>query len=351
MFIKYFSFYFFMTKNFSRSDGKLSGIHIEASTLAEATHKAILACHDYGMRVETPKYRMGMSLGYDEDIRITVFEPLSEPRIYSPGVYDGGEGVMQYVLDVTHGIHNHWKKSEEDPLFWGYTYNERFVDQLPFVFQRIKADFDSKGRISGRDYQFTIWRPGEDIILEQEDPPCWQRGHLRFLQSVDGETVLNYITDWRSRDLLKAWNENNIGQTELMRLFGLKISDMLGIPIELGSYIDRSSSLHLYGLYIDRDNLEKQIEQIREQDYENRSMRLDDFYKGTTGKDSTGLKRLIAAQSDAEARGYGKQQPEKKLRELGYDVDNFSYPSDWDSWPDSWDAEPDVTKLARVVEK
>ena len=30
----------------------------------------------------------------------------------------------------------------------------------------------------------------------------------------DGNYVLNYISDWRSRDLFKAWNENDIGQLE-----------------------------------------------------------------------------------------------------------------------------------------
>ena len=136
-----------------------------------------------------------------------------------------------------------------------------------------------------------------------------------------------------------------------MKLFGLKISDVLNIPIKLGSYIDRSSSLHLYGLYVDKDNLEKQIEQMREEGYDSKSCSLDDFYERTTDKNNTGLKRLIAAQSDAEARGYGKQQPEESLRKLSYDVDNFPYPKDWDSWPDSWNVEPDVTKFTRVVEK
>ena len=51
---------------------------------------------------------------------------------------------MQYILEMTHGIHNHWKKSPEHPNRWGYTYNERFDSQLPFVFQRIKADWDEK---------------------------------------------------------------------------------------------------------------------------------------------------------------------------------------------------------------
>ena len=139
-----------------RGDGKLPVIYVEAKNLAEATYKSIIACHDYGMRVETPKHVEGKSLGYDEDIMITVLNPLSEPRIYFPGIQDTGVGVMQYILEVTHGIHNHWKKTKKEPHFWGYTYNERFVDQLPFIFDRIKSEFQRKGKVTSRQYQFTI---------------------------------------------------------------------------------------------------------------------------------------------------------------------------------------------------
>ena len=66
--------------------------------------------------------------------------------------------------------------------------------------------------------------------------------------------------------------------------------------------------------------------------------------------DITGLKRTIAAQSDAERRGQGKQQPVSRLRALGYDLEKFSYPSDWDKWSDSWDAEPNPQLLARVLD-
>jgi thymidylate synthase len=252
-------------KNFSitRGNGKLKGALVEAENLAEATHKSIFACHDYGSRVETPKHKDGMSLGYDAPIMVGVNNPDSEPKVYFPGMHDDGRGVMQYILEVTHGIHNHWKKDEDHPERWGYTYNERFASQLPFVFQRIKADYNEKGRITGRDYHFSTWITGEDIIPEQEDPPCLQIGNIRFLMDENGQQVMNYMTIWRSRDLLKAWNENNIGQVELMKLIRDKTSDMLQIPIELGSYIDTSTSLHLYGLYVDRDNLEQQIEQMR----------------------------------------------------------------------------------------
>ena len=68
----------------------------------------------------------------------------------------------------------------------------------------------------------------------------------------------------------------------------------------------------------------------------------------TSGRDEKGLKRVIAAQMDAEKKGYGLNQSEETLKKLGYDLDEFPYPKEWDTWPDSWDAEPDPSKLARV---
>ncbi len=137
-----------------RGDGKIPVISVEADNLAEATHKSIIACHDFGARIETPKQQKEMTLGYDANILIEVKNPDSDPKIYFPGIYDDGRGIMQYILEVTHGIHNHWKKNPEDlkDQHWGYTYNERFVDQIPFVLARIKHDWETKKRISGRDY-------------------------------------------------------------------------------------------------------------------------------------------------------------------------------------------------------
>ena len=334
-----------------RGDGKKSIILVEAENLAEATHKAIISCHDYGSRIETPKQKPGMTLGYDANMLIRVRNPDSEPKVCYPGIHDDARGVMQYILEVTHGIHNHWKKSEEQPEQWGYTYNERFVPQLPFVFQRIEHDWKEKKRISGRDYQFAIWIAGEDIILEQEDAPCFQLGQLRFLNNSDGKIVMNYETDWRSRDLLKAWNENNIGQVELMKLMAKKVSSIIDEEVKLGSYIDHSSSLHLYGLYVDRDNLPKQIERMKKKGYEALSCSLDDFFVNTGGKDKKSLMRLIAAQIDAEAKGHGLNQPEGTLEKLGYDLATYEYPKEWDSWPKQWDIKPNKDSLAQVYTK
>ena len=334
-------------QNHLRGDGKLPVIHVEAETLSEAVHKTIIACYKKGARIETPKHKDGMTLGYDGDIIARINSPLQEPKVHKCGLVEDGRGVMQYILEVTHGIHNHWLKCSEHPEWWGYTYNGRFVNQIPHVLARIKHDWDDKGRITGRDYQFTTWRAEEDIVIEQPDPPCLQRGHLRFLQDNKGKWVLNYITDWRSRDLAKAWNENIIAQIELQRLMALKVSDMLGIPVEVGCYIDRSSSLHLYGYYFDRDDFEATIKRMQETPAEEMGLSLDDYFGVPDGYTKEQLKRLIGAQSDYESKTGNKNAGRDELVSSGYNLETFPYPSDWDTWPKEWDAEPKPEMLRR----
>ena len=155
-----------MNQNELRGDGKLPVISIDAKTIAEGTYKAIVGCYDQGARIETPKQREDMSLGYDADMIVRIENPLEGPHACYPGIHDDARGIVQYMLEVTHGIHNHWKKSEEHPNRWGYTYNERFVDQLPFVFQRIK----SKGKLKydNAHYGFPIMTAQEKELLLNE---------------------------------------------------------------------------------------------------------------------------------------------------------------------------------------
>ena len=323
-----------------KGNGKLPSILIEANALAEAWQKAMIACYEKGVRSTDPSYQEKIFFAYDADINIRVENPLEEPIRHRFALYDDDRGLMQYILEVTHGIHNHWKRNPDDPkdTRWGYTYNERFAPQIPFILARIKKDWEKRKDLSSRKYNFSIWRPKEDVILEQSDPPCWQRGQLRFLQDNTGEWWLNYLTDWRSRDLAKAWTENNLGQIKLMQLFSKKISNMLRIPINIGSYADRSSSLHIYGRYFEEEGLESIIEPMKKMTIETMGVPL--IYE-----DETHLKRLIAAQSDAENKKLGTNLSADGLKKLGYDIDNFSYPKDWDSWPKEWDMELDKSTL------
>ncbi len=320
--------------------GRFPTILVEGDTLSDTFHKGIIACYERGCRVETPKHKGDMSLGFDAHITLNVSFPGEEPVLHKKGFVEDARGLMQYILEVTHGIHDHWKKCPEHPEWWNYTYHERLISQIPFALARIKNDWEKKGRISGRDYFFSTWRSREDCILEEENPPCLQNGQLRFLKDSKGAHWVNYLTSWRSRDEAKAQLENNVAQIEQQKLLAAKVSNMLGIEIRVGSYIDTSNSLHIYGLYLDRDNFKEVLDLMRSKKAADFAMGLEDYLD-----DRTKLKRLIAAQMDAEARGCGLNQPAERLKELNYDLDNFTYPKDWDTWPKEWDVELDPETL------
>jgi thymidylate synthase len=84
-------------------------------------------------------------------------------------------------------------------------------------------------------------------------------------------------THWRSRDLYKAWFENVIALTTLMRKMAERISDETSRPVRLGRYVDISDSLHIYGSYFREieGNEEKGIksffERLESRSYEERT--------------------------------------------------------------------------------
>ncbi len=322
---------------------RVPAILVRGETLGEAYHRALVACYEEGLRIETPKHREGLPLGCDGHITIEVSHPTEEPIMHKKALLDDARGVMQYILEVTHGIHNHWKKDPNNPedVKWGYTYNERFVNQLPFVFAKIKDDWTKKGRISGRDFFFATWRPAEDSIVEQGDPPCLQNGQLRFIRDRDGKYNMHYLTCWRSRDEIGGWTLNNIAQSRLMKLLAGKVSEVIGEEVKPGYYTDTSTSLHIYGLYLN-GGFAAQIEEMRRGRMGDFTMSLEDYLG-----DEAALKRQIAAQSDYEQKTGNKNPSRDTLVSAGYDLDTFAYPAEWDGRPKSWDAEPNP-ELLRV---
>ena len=142
-----------------------------------------------------------------------------------------------------------------------------------------------------------------------------------------------------------------------MKFFRDKISNMLGVPIKLGNYIDHSSSLHLYGLYADKDGMREKIAFMKSlpiNDYRN-TMNLEHFLSMAPdlkefpwhGEESA--KRVLAAQLDAEAKGFGIDMQREGLVERGYDLENFPYPAEWNKWPDSWDKPPITTEEVNSI--
>jgi thymidylate synthase len=360
-------------------------VAVNADTLAGGFHHAAIGCYEQGLRVQTPKHREGLPLGYDAHVTVTISDPLAEPLIHRVGLSEDPRGVVQYVLEVTHGIHDHWKKDPDNPddLRWGYTYHERFDSQIPFALAKIKDDFQKKGRATGRDYFFTIWRPEEDSILDQPDPPCFQNGQFRLInedsEDPNSQLFLHYLTHWRSRDGIKAWNENNLAQVKIQGLMAQKLSNMLEREVQVGSYTDTSNSWHIYGAYVP-EGIEESIRAMKKETREEGINIFNEISRGVpligpvnmtfssqatqeasricpekfamdlgsylyAGGGEEYLKRVVAAQLDAENQGHGQNLGETELIGLGYDLEDFSYPKDWDSWPKEWDQEPDPALL------
>jgi thymidylate synthase len=161
-------------------------------------------------------------------------------------------------MEVVHGAHDYWVKPREEILKgvestdtrWTYTYHGRLfeyeienlvVDQVDYIIKKLSQTGYS------RRAQAITWNTKLDPPTD--DPPCLQRIWCRLIEDQDGGLVFNMNTHWRSRDLFKAWFENVIALTTLMRKIAEGISDQTSRKVRVGRYVDISDSLHIYGSY------------------------------------------------------------------------------------------------------
>jgi hypothetical protein len=99
----------------------------------------------------------------------------------------------------------------------------------------------------------------------------------RLCEDGEGGFIFNMNTHWRSRDLFKAWFENVIAITTLMRTIAEAISGKIGKRVHPGRYVDISDSLHIYGSYfseIEGDSekgIKSFFEKLESRSYEERT--------------------------------------------------------------------------------
>ena len=259
-------------------------IAVYADTLPAAWELAMLSCWDYGARVgthydpteDTPKSKEGT-------ITIKVSNPFNEPRIHKN--FPGGPSELEiYRQEVVNGIHDHWIDPKAGK--WTYTYHERMtnynpskdlkaddrgfllpngVDQIEAIIDDLDRDITSKGA------QATTWMPTADPGLES-NRPCLQRLWFRSLQIDKADEskgyLLNLNTHWRSRDLAKAWFMNAYAITDWQRDIAHKLEHRIKKPVKVGSYLDISDSLHIYGAYF--NSTKDEFEKMRNPDISNR---------------------------------------------------------------------------------
>jgi thymidylate synthase len=237
--------------------GDIPVLSIVGETIPQAYEKAISEVWEKGASVRTEYDRPEDPPSRDATVIITVENPFGQPRFHR-SFADGLGGLSEYVMEVVHGAHDYWQKPREEILKgvesadtrWSYTYHGRLfeyqidgtiVDQVAFMIDKLSRTGYS------RRAQGITWNP----ILDppSEHPPCLQRIWGRLLEDGDGGLVLNMNTHWRSRDLYKAWFENVIALTTLMRTIADRISEATSRPVRVGRYVDICDSLHIYGSY------------------------------------------------------------------------------------------------------
>ena len=293
--------------------GNIPVLTVVEDTIPRAYEKAIKEVWEKGISIRTEYDRPEDPPSKDATVMIAVLEPFGQPRFHR-SFADGLGGLAEYVQEVVHGAHDYWVKPVEEIIKavesqdtrWTYTYHGRLfeymiegaiVNQIDYIIDKLSQAGHS------RRAQAITWNPKLDPPTE--DPPCLQRVWGRLCEDGEGGFVFNMNTHWRSRDLFKAWFENVIAITTLMRKVAEGIAERSGKNVRLGRYVDISDSLHIYGSYfreIEGDpekGIQSFFEMLERRSFEERTWS-SDFVKPYFIDDGIGkgLKKMLEREKD-----------------------------------------------------
>ena len=221
-------------------------ITIESTNLAHAWEQGVERCLNEGVEFSTQYDADGDPKSKDCTMVLHVTKPFAEPR-YHLGIPGALEDLEKYVLEVVHGVHDHWMDDHTNPNRWTYTYHQRlreyrrFTDPYPYVDQIQKVIEQLKECPYTRRAQAITWQPWGDS--DHVDPPCLQSLWFR----VENDH-LNMNVRFRSNDLFKAAFMNMVALTELQKM----VADEVGVGV--GEYLHISDSMHIYGKDIESAN-------------------------------------------------------------------------------------------------
>jgi thymidylate synthase len=271
------------------SSGDIPVLNIVEDTIPRAYERAIKEVWEKGASIRTEYDRPEDPPSRDATVMITVEDPFAQPRFHR-SFADSLGGLSEYVMEVVHGAHDYWIKPREEILKgtestdtrWTYTYHRRLVeyemedrviDQIDYMIKKLsQAGFSRRA-------QGITWNTVLDPPTDH--PPCLQRVWGRLLEDEAGDLVFNMNTHWRSRDLYKAWFENVIALTTLMRKMAERISEETSRPVRLGRYVDISDSLHIYGSYFreiegdEEKGIKSFFERLESRSFEDRTWNSD----------------------------------------------------------------------------
>lgn len=192
---------------------------VEGKTLPEAYHKSLVILEQQGdvgpCDYDTNMKEVGMTFFVEDAIA----EPFIS-KLFPGGHYE----LQQYTMEIVDGILN-FKVGEE--LTWSYTYNLRFAHQLPFIYEELRRNPQTRRAIMNiRDFESDS---------HHADPACLQSIHFLIRDGRLHQKVM-----MRSNDAVQATYMNAVGFIALQR----KMAKDLGC--EVGSYTHTANSFHAY---------------------------------------------------------------------------------------------------------
>ena len=310
--------------------GNIPILYINEETIPKAYEKAIKEVWEKGISLKTEYDRPGDPPSKDATVMIAVRNPFGQPRFHR-SFADGLGGLAEYVQEVVHGAHDYWVKPLEEILkgkeskdtHWTYTYHgrlfeyrieDRVINQIDYMINKLAQSGYT------RRAQAITWNPRLDPPTD--DPPCLQRIWGRLCEDGKGGYIFNMNTHWRSRDLFKAWFENVIAITTLMKKIAESISNKLRKPVRVGRYMDVADSMHIYGSYfreIEGDperGIKSFFDTLESRTFEQRTWD-SDFIKPFFIDDGTGkgLKPMLEREKEMPAEVRKKIEQELRLLE------------------------------------
>lgn len=300
-------------------------LYVFGNTLPAAFSEALKNVWRCGCDVATQYDKPGDPPSKDATVMVEIGSPFAEPRFH---MYGGPADMFEleiYRLEVLLGIHDHWIDRTGASKLWRYTYHERLFAydvgdgrKINQIANMIKQMVETPELFSRR-FNVITWIPSVDPFID--DPPCLQRLHFRWLPGEGDVWVLNMNADWRSRDLFKAWYMNVWAMSDIQRYVAKKVGELRGIKTQVGRYVDKSDSLHIYGSYFTgAGNVEMVLGKIERE--EPSQMYLD---SSLFSDQVIQARHTVAAQLESEKRTGSKGYV---LPEI--DEKTFPYPKEWD---------------------
>jgi thymidylate synthase len=246
-----------------KKGGVIPVLSVSGRNIPEAYYNAIKAVHENGYELRTQydrKNKDGSFLdppGKDARVMVEVKDLFAQPRYPVLSFSERGKYIAEVLGAKDHLVVSHEKLlkaihsgDEFNATEWPYCYHQRLtaypsqrgpINQLELAVDRLAKDPLTRRAI------ITTRLPEVDSYLA-EDIPCLGEMQFRAIENEDGGLVLNTFARWRSRDLYKAWGDNLIGLSHLIKNeVALPLEEKTGKKVILGPYSEENGSLHIYG--------------------------------------------------------------------------------------------------------